>query len=519
MQSGSTRNNGILKNSINDFAMTTNDVWEENGYLVFKDQETYDLVVNSLRELNGNDDYYRDAIIQLGFDPDNENDDDLEPIQPALKLFEDRFTNFNSLRSSQEAAEELYLQQEGADPINFPGHFWKDPYLMTMMNEDLEIRISEYIIKQVDEYNSIILTDNSSSNLNYIRTTPFGEVEEKENLVLYNFLNPEKRKLFENGIPKIPECVARFKMEFLNSYNGRDYYEIKSVSFNISSNVQYDWNFGGGLNANSAGTYTANGLNGANPGVISFPTNGYPFIVTLNLTLEASNCNSSFSYSLPNPTNCYGHFTVTDDPEDGDHIFFDVTTSLGSPLQFDWNFGDNTGLVNAGAHVDHTYFNSSNVTVTLVTTSGSCTSVESQNIVVGCGHLQYFKELPQVYNNSGRRLLYSLKLTNTLFHHSICAKSTNYKWVNGWKKHKSDILKAGWTGSFYLKHSSNGNCQVYNHGSTNVVTNRKTVDFTYQSSNHQWFPTLSMRTGDIKSTHYAEDNNSNSGYKEIISGQ
>lgn len=500
--------------------MITTDVWEENGYLVFKDYESYTNVINSLQDLTANDDFFNNAIIELVFDPFDESDDDFEPENPVLKLFENRFPSFNSLRLQQELAELNFLEGEGNTPEDFVEHFWVDPYLRTVVNENLEIKIGDYFIKQFGEYKAVVISSLDNEKLNYVRSNGFNEIVDQENLVKYNYLNQNDRILFEDGFPKNPDCIARFKVEFLNSYGGRDYYQISSISFNVSSSTIYSWDFGGGINSSAAGSFIGTGIVGANPGVISFSSNGYPYIVELNLSHSTSSCNSKFSYSIPNPTNCYGHFTVTNDPNNGNRLFFDVTTSLGSPLQFDWNFGDNTGLVNGGPNVSHTYFSSNPYTVSLTTTSGSCISVESQNVYGGCGSTGNYQTVDKRYDNQSRMMRYVLKLTNNLWHHSICAKSTNYKSnYNGWKKRKADVLKAGWTGSFYLKATSSGNCQLYNHGGNRIVANRKTVNFSYQSSNHQWFASLTMRPGDIKSSHYAEDNNSNSGYLEIISGE
>ncbi len=509
-----------FKNGISDYAITTTDVWEENGYLAFKDYETYTNVINSLQDLTSNDDFFNNAIIELGFDPFDESDDDFESENPVLQLFENRFPSFNSLRLQQEMAELNFLEGEGNTPEDFVEHFWVDPYLRTVVNENLEIKIGDYFIKQFDEYKAVVISSLDNEKLNYVRSKGFNEIVDQENLIKYNYLNQNDRILFEDGIPKNPDCVARFKVEFINSYGGRHYYQVTSTSFNVGSTTDYTWNFGGGLNALNAGTYTQTGSNGANPGVISFASNGYPYTLTLALSHPTSSCSSSFSYQIPNPTNCYGHFTVSDDPDNGNRLFFDVTTSLGFPLQFDWSFGDNTGIVNGGPNVNHTYFTSGTYNVTLSTSFGACISVETQSVYGGCGRTGNYQAFDRRYDNQSKQMRYVLKLTNNLWHHSICARSTNYKNnYSGWKKHKADVLKAGWSGTFFLKQTVNGNCLLYNHGSSSTVNNRKSTEYTYVSSNHIWSVSLFVRDNEISSSHYAEDNGFNSGYQQILFGQ
>ena len=94
------------------------------------------------------------------------------------------------------------------------------------------------------------------------------------------------------------------------------------------------------------------------------------------------------------------------------------------------------------------------------------------------------------------------------------------KWIFSlWKKHKADVLKAGWSGTFFLKQTVNGNCLLYNHGSSRTVNNKKRTDYTYVSSNHIWSVSLFVRDNEISSSHYAEDNGANSGYRQIIFGE
>ena len=145
---------------VNDFAMTTKDVQVKKDMLVFKDQQTFDKVIESLHELSQNESWVREHW-KGEKNANNANSVQLRtgfvPSYAIFDIFAAQY-NFNSLLEAQRQAEELYLAQ-GGDPENFHRTYIADDFLQCVMNPGYEIMIGNLAYRFIDRDNAFVITN------------------------------------------------------------------------------------------------------------------------------------------------------------------------------------------------------------------------------------------------------------------------------------------------------------------------------------------------------------------------
>lgn len=505
----------MLKNADDEYAMTTDDVFYENGMLNFVDYEAFFNVMQSLQQLTENDDYYDAALVDLGFNPSEDNE--LEPYHPVSKVFENRFDGYVSLRQYLENSERALLEQ-GVAPENIDNHFIADFYFQTLLSSNLEIKIGKTYMKLLDA-NRTLLVYNNLHLFNELKNA--SSIPVQPNVLVYNYLDMEHRKEFEDestGYPKL-DCHARFKYQDI----GNNQFEFNSLSFGVDlsqhQNYTYSWNFGNGI------TWTQAGVLGANPPAVAYNPAGYPYTVTLTLTSLVTDCSDTYTLTIPYPGSCYATFQVTEDFSNAFMFYLDANTYMPNyGLQFDWTYGDGTGFVDGGPHVTKFYsqiYTYAQFDITLIAHVGSsCQWTETRSVEVGCGEKSFDERENENYAGSQRRIKCLAWLSSGLFQSCIGAETKHYRRKNNgnYVLEKASELVAGLNGNYFVEDptgapGSSKNCFQEEENGTMIENNKKIACRRLGNPPHRKF---FIRNEDLTSFHRATDLGTTSNDVELI---
>ncbi len=191
------------------------------------------------------------------------------------------------------------------------------------------------------------------------------------------------------GVPS--SCFADFQT-YADSTNSLKYYFVDNSTGNPT---QWSWNFGDGNSSsvkNPTHTYSQHGT----------------YNVTLAISDSASNCASTYSYSLKtqqNTNNCKAYFYSFPDQTNTKKINFIADSSSGST--YTWNFGDSTS--GTGQTIQHTYSSSGVYSVCLTITKTNCTDTYCETIrVASTGCSSYFN-----YSKNGKAVSFYGDSTNS----------------------------------------------------------------------------------------------------------
>lgn len=317
------------------------------------------------------------ALESLGYLPFDPSDDD-EPGYPVFYQFVNRFSGFNALHVFEENQEAIFLDN-GGEPEDFESHFISDPYLQTILNEGLEVKIGAVVYKILDRYRTIIITDGDLGKLDIVRANP-EDYTPQENIFTHDALNPrhdEICRLYDDeGSPKPLSCVAIFYAKRVTT-NG---YEFKSNS-QFVSNATYNWDFGDGT------TFTGTGSQGAHP-ARTFPPNGYPYTVTLQIS--GPGCNSSYTRIIPSPGICFTNLGVIRSMSHGSTYILEARNVIGNNLQYTWDLGNGHIHTTSSPSYTFTYPTNGTYDVVLTVSDGSCT-FNTPRMVMGLFKPLYFR--------------------------------------------------------------------------------------------------------------------------------
>ncbi len=400
---------------------------------------SYHRTIESLYQLQGNSNAVNNALETLGFSASESQDDDEEPSYPILQQFVERFGGFSSLHQSEMERETDFLNQ-GGNPQNFHDHFIVDPYLQTILNEGLEVKIGQIIYKVLDQYRTILITDGDLNKLEIVRNDPENYAPQ-ENIFTHNALNPEHDdflKLYDNaGNEKSLFCRARF-YTYPVALNPNQYTFVSNSQFIFSqgANVTYTWDFGDG-----SSPYIATGYQGAHPPIHTFPAGGYPYTVTLSISGPA--CNSTFSQVIANPSSCFAELEAQRSFSHGRTFTFSANNVVGSGLQYTWDFGNGNVQTTSNPSITYTYPNNGTYNVVLSVSNGSCNySTVPLTVKPSCGGFTNASKEGWLSfaSNSKLRLKAVNYVQNYLWVHSVGAETVCYKKRNNgnWRRAKID---------------------------------------------------------------------------------
>lgn len=155
--------------------------FDQRGWLIFDDyQHMRDVVEN----LNQEDDSYflqfEDALSQITEETSYE--DELQIVeqcgivdQAVYKGFENNFSGYTSLRHIYSQAEEIWLDQQTGDSIDFgtcPGHYISAPGLSSIFNEYGEVQVGDivYMTKEDGRQIGFFTSELKDVDINELRT-------------------------------------------------------------------------------------------------------------------------------------------------------------------------------------------------------------------------------------------------------------------------------------------------------------------------------------------------------------
>jgi len=359
----------------------------------------------------------------------------------VLDDFEASF-NFHSLRKSIEIKKEQYLKDGSWDDANDPDDFHvQDPYLRTVLNEDLEVKIGNSIFKYLNNYKMVEIKNGHVGTLVSIRTNPSSLVSSRH--VVYHDI----------GSAAIPMQPCTFDFTYSLWYTGINQVV---VDFTNTSNLQggtvgsFTWTFGDGNSStdeNPSHTYNSQGtmvvtLTYSNPNAGWSCKTG-----TVTKTINLNSCNANFNWNA-------NDLSVT---------FSNASTSQFNITSYNWNFGDGS-TTSSLQNPSHSYQSSGFYTVTLTTTDNQgCSSSYSTSFSITnssgsgssdcCDKNDRDKNYVMPYDDGNRKFKYKIWQTNVPFYHRWGAATVNYKKNSkgNWKEEKADEIGAWVQGTVYYR--------------------------------------------------------------------
>ena len=465
-------------------------IYKEDDVLVFENWSIFMETMDSFSELE-------EKLIEK-----NSNDDKLnESGSPILTAFEKKYKH-ESLRldiiNRENEAFKNGTWSETNDPDN---HFIADPYLRTVLNKNLEVKVGQEYFKYIDESKYIRITNGSKSILQDIRNNPDAICGRP--FVKTEYIRQPMYGLTCNGNPIVvgnplfgPACG-----DFNIKYMGEDLNEVELKL----------WYTGGGQ---QSVTYIVTLLDG---GTLIYNIEddfGYATIkldpntaYEITATVNGGNCNGTIRKTIFKANCPTAIFNIQ---EDG--LSVDISNnSLHKGVEIpQWNFGDNTIEYSNADFINHTYTTTGEYTITLKyeATPGCTESISTGKINIFtpfvlsdcCSRSDRVMEKHTAYDGGTRAMKAVLYTVNFFFYHKAGMKTKNYENKNGWKLDKADEISHYFDGSIYLKNTNKDECRQ-----KKAVTEGET-----KTKDRQIFHQLGvgeqiwLRYQSLKSTHFVK---------------
>lgn len=415
--------------SSNAFALTTNDVNQANGMLVFKDKTTFDAVAESLLELNSDSAFRAEYIASIGpsaLDPESPN----FVSDPAMQAFEARFGGYHPLREKIREEENAFYDTHSENDIFDEGDIHSG-VLRTLMNRNKEIKIGDLIFKDIDEHHSFVILDGDFSTLNTIRSwSDIWRSDLPRNVVrLDDRLQNDQEignALFENGcsgsIGYEVTGNTTFTVECYVFYNG-----------NVIKNVDVYWTV-----KDKNGQILLN-TTGVKADIQNVPSSAYP--ITLVASVTGGPCQPFTVDRVINRENADCTFTpdFTEDPLNlGSLDFFIASQPPCCNSVFYWTVKTSTQTytgTTSGNSRFHVNVGSGTlqmvVTVTMVNQAG-CSATKQFVVDKDCSN-SYDKSGQVMYSTSPlpiRKVVARLWIDNKLFYNAFGSKMESKQWFN-----------------------------------------------------------------------------------------
>jgi hypothetical protein len=452
---------------VNDFAVTTKDVKVKKDMLVFKDQNTFDKVLESLRELSHNESWLREHWKGDKNANTVASRDAYIPSYAVFDIFADVY-NFNSLLHAQRLAEEAFLEQ-GGEPEDFHRSFISDDFLQCVMNPYHEIMIGNLVYRLIDQDNAFVITNGNIELINDIRNAPDPYLfQETGNIQLLNLTIQEDNQYFGALFGGLLNCQADFEIVPFGNNIG-----ISDKSMVMGGITQMSWTITD-ANNNVFFTRSAQGYIGG-PTVYGadYPNNPYPWMINLSITAPIGCGTITKSKPWQGPIGAclnidFRARRLSGFPDRFRAFHFTPLYSASSGQiensVISWDFGDGTTVVSTDPNgsVDHEFpsnTNATSFTVKCIVASGSgCIRESIKTITVGgCGINQPDMDKEQRYLSNQRKAYALIWMDKTWFSSSVGAKAYFYKNVWwGWKRELADEMTIKWSdNSKFIKDCSN----------------------------------------------------------------
>jgi hypothetical protein len=438
---------------INDFALTTKDVHVEKGVMIFKDQSTFNKVIESLREMDKDKEFL--SKNWKSRDKASSQVDLRDGSVPSYAVF-DIFANqysFNALLQAEREAEDLFLQQ-GGDPVDFHHTYTDDDFLQAVMNPLHEIMIGNVIYRFVDNDHAFMILNGDMNLLDEVRAVadPY-TFAETGNIKFLDVTSPADLDQYDSFMAGPLACVADFE---IIPFNGNDII-LKNTSATMGGITSFDWK---AVDANGVTFFTKSGTPVANSVDLELlyqsqrPNNPLPWNITF--TISSTFCTAMSVTKTWGGLPCQNiNFTrvVPNNITPGTYRLFrfiPFNAASGSQLPngttVNWNFGDgstatSTVTATSNGSIEHEYPASTPASSPTVTCSaffpstGCLRTATGAFAIRGCGVAQPCKDGEVRYASNSRRLCATIWMDNNFFYSSVGGKSYNYTNVWwGWKR-------------------------------------------------------------------------------------
>jgi hypothetical protein len=508
---------------INDFALTTKDVHVEKGVMIFKDQSTFNKVIESLRDMDKDKEF-----LSKNWKPRGKTSGQVDlrdanvPSYAVFDIFATQY-NFDALLQAEREAEDLFLQQ-GGDPVDFHRTFTDDDFLQAVMNPYHEIKIGNIIYRFVDNEHAFMILNGDMNLLDEVRnvTDPY-TFAETGNVKFLDVTSPADLDQYDSFMAGPLACVADFE---IIPFNGNDII-LKNTSATMGGITSFDWkavDANGVTFFNKSGTPIANAVDLELIYQSQRPNNPLPWNITF--TISSTFCTSM---SVTKPwgglpcQNINFTRTVAQNTLPGTYRvfrFIPFNAASGSQLPngttINWNFGDgatgsSTVSASSNGFIEHEYppstpASSPTVTCTAFNPATSCIRTATGAFAIrGCGIAQGDRDGDARYASNSRRLCPTIWMDNNFFYSSVGGKAYNYTNVWwGWKR-SSAAMKIQWSSTSRFKKD----CQLeQNLGATLSSSSADVIrDDRFKFSG--WFynhPSLSAENGTVQCTFTATSN-------------
>lgn len=379
-------------------------VHQQEGMLVFDDQETFDLIYEDLYQRVLEWQNSAAEVVETPGDPCPDDD-------PVLAAFESQL-RFTSVRK-------VFLQREceelanGTDPDQIEDHHLVDDILAAMVNASYQLQIGADIFYMPTEETTY-----------QIRNSDYGALR-----ALERGANPYQ---LENVtvLTAAGGCDANFSV---NTDNASTVVGYSFTGTPTGPDVSFFWEFGDGqisYEQNPIHEYASNGT--------------YTVCLTVESTQPDLCVDRLCKDVLVGEGGCQAFFIWNETGQEGGVCFLDNSIVLGNVVSWEWNFGDGSAGSNQ-QNPCHTFPCDKTYLVTLhITTAAGCHSYVTEPVNVDsyqCCGKKAKTSGEAYYNDAKNKIKYKQRHLQLPFIYRVVAKMKNYRRKpNGnWKKEKADL--------------------------------------------------------------------------------
>ncbi len=381
----------LSRSDCDAFALTSTEIQVLNGRFYFPTYELLEQTMTSLESLSENEEVNASALLSLGF---LDEDDEFAPEEPALKIFNNRFSIY-SLRQHLEDVENNIdlglLEEDEIDKIII----W-DPALGSIINQDHEIQIGNLIYKYIDDDQTLVFKAGAQTENIVKNAANLYEIPRQFNIFKIDQRKPEDVALYEKleAANKGGECL----FDIVWSNDGAYFFFHAFGSFPPTGSVV--WNI---LDGNGQVLATQNGLSTFN---FEIPLGAvYP----LSVSIGSAGCDAHVEvFAASNPNSGYNCETFDFQYEFTENAQQNAVRFIIPPNTpaVHWDFGPNTSSLNTpptgtvgGSFIKY-FADDDEVEHTVCATVQTeiCTKTVCKTIgYLGCGEKQNFRFWDRLY--------------------------------------------------------------------------------------------------------------------------
>ena len=403
-----------------------------DGMLKFDDYKAFNDTHEALKELASNSELNNATLIETGYNPDTDLDEELAviPSHPVLQAFAHRL-GLRSEEQKEEVAFKAHLQTS-AKIEDFRGSPVYSPELQAMLNDNREVGIGNFIVKFITENKIALIYNRDLTVLEQVRRTPVENLKDGFNL---NMLTVNDAEVGANDIfDKDAEGQIRgltggdCKIDFSSNLVSGNTFALKNMSlgnFCTFDDLIFEWNFGDGTS-----------FIGISPPNHDFNPANYPYTVTLKaLCGECAGKTIKKVINMPNPCADLANITFDMEKKNGGNIIDFTVSGLKSGMTATFDFGDQSPITTViSPTFQHTFLqftNTTGVPVVMTVTIPGCTPVTiTKQISIACGNFygKTFGSHEGAFEGRYWRLSAVIWFQNNIFFSQMGSSSQTYRY-------------------------------------------------------------------------------------------